>query len=222
MKNKEKKLIRWNLGLLATIFTYVFILGIIPLGKATGFVYSLVFSFIYMFAARIESAKGENRMYIFAGATILVLWFSELFYMNLLAVTSAFLSIIFLLYAIIKMLGRIALSKKASALEFIEAINIYFLMGIIGSILFRMVYQALPGESYNVPGDAALGYVDFIYFSFVTLSTLGYGDITPIDSFAKTLSIFLSISGQLYLTMIIALLIGKYLNAKSGSHSEKK
>jgi hypothetical protein len=106
---------------------------------------------------------------------------------------------------------RIASSKKVGILEFIEAINIYLLLGIAGSVLFRIVYTN-DLNSFNYPGDSLRETADFLYFSFVTISTLGYGDITPNDSFAKSLSIFLSVAGQLYLTMIIAMLVGKYLS----------
>ena len=108
------------------------------------------------------------------------------------------------------MVVRIASSKKVGVLEFVEAINIYLLLGIVGSILFRIVYTN-DANSFNYPGTLRET-ADFLYFSFVTISTLGYGDITPYDSFAKSLAIFLSVSGQLYLTMIIAMLVGKYLS----------
>jgi len=58
-----------------------------------------------------------------------------------------------------------------------------------------------------------------VYLSFETITTLGYGDITPNSPFAKNVAIFLSFAGQLYLTMIIALLMGKYLK---GAQSEEK
>jgi hypothetical protein len=41
---------------------------------------------------------------------------------------------------------------------------------------------------------------------------LGYGDVTPVSAFAKSLTIIIAISGQLYLTILIALLVGKYLS----------
>jgi len=52
----------------------------------------------------------------------------------------------------------------------------------------------------------------FIYYSFVTLTTVGYGDITPASSGAKVLTIFLCVAGQLYLTVLVGLIIGKYIS----------
>ncbi len=102
-------------------------------------------------------------------------------------------------------------------MEFVEAINAYFLLGIIGSTLFKIVYQLLPGTSFRIPVENLMPNVDFIYFSFVTLTSVGYGDITPIDPVAKSLAIFLGVVGQLYLALTIALLVGKYLSAKQES-----
>ncbi|WP_448572129.1 potassium channel family protein [Trichothermofontia sp.] len=50
------------------------------------------------------------------------------------------------------------------------------------------------------------------YYSFVTLATIGYGDIIPVTPLARTLSITLGIAGQMYLTILIAILVSKYLN----------
>ncbi|MGB5847163.1 MAG: ion channel [Ignavibacteriaceae bacterium] len=53
---------------------------------------------------------------------------------------------------------------------------------------------------------------DFIYFSFVTMMTLGYGDITSVLSLVKSMTLLVSISGQLYLTILVAMVGGKLLS----------
>jgi hypothetical protein len=69
----------------------------------------------------------------------------------------------------------------------------------------------IPGSFSQV--DSSEGnYPTFIYFGFVTLTTLGYGDITPDTILARSLSIFTALIGQLYLVIIMAILIGKYLH----------
>lgn len=211
---KLEKAAKYNLLMFVLIFIYVFIIGLIPDNNHRTEIYSIVFAIIYAVAAKIISHKGKNLYFVYAGITIITMWMSEIFNFHLLGITSAVISIIFLILIISLMVIKIAQSKKVGLVDFIEAINIYFLMGIIGSILFRIVYNFLPGDSFNIPGETLQPTVDFIYFSFVTLSTTGYGDITPIEPFAKSLSIFLSICGQLYLTMIIAVLVGKYLSSR--------
>ncbi|RLD54311.1 MAG: hypothetical protein DRJ05_14905, partial [Bacteroidetes bacterium] len=58
----------------------------------------------------------------------------------------------------------------------------------------------------------------YIYYTFVTISTLGYGDITPQGDIGKSLAILISVSGQLYIAIIIAMLVGKF----SGNMAAKK
>ena len=54
-----------------------------------------------------------------------------------------------------------------------------------------------------------------MYFTFINLTTTGFGDFLPLTPLAKSLSVLISITGQLYTAIIIAMLVGKYLN-KSG------
>lgn len=56
---------------------------------------------------------------------------------------------------------------------------------------------------------------DYMYFTFVSLTSTGYGDFLPLTPAAKSLSNLISITGQLYIAIIIATLVGKYLNKSS-------
>jgi hypothetical protein len=69
-----------------------------------------------------------------------------------------------------------------------------------------------PG-SYNISGEIQT--LDAIYYSFVTMTTLGYGDLLPLREESRSLSILLSILGPMYVAILIAMLVGKY-----SSHSE--
>jgi len=63
-------------------------------------------------------------------------------------------------------------------------------------------------DAFNFPNKLTL--LDSLYYVFVTLATLGYGDLLPVASHAKSLSILIAVSGQLYIAIIIALLVGKF------------
>jgi hypothetical protein len=65
-------------------------------------------------------------------------------------------------------------------------------------------------------------FVNFLYYSFITMSTVGYGDIIPCIPETQTLAYFLSITGQLYVAIIIAFLIGKLLmqSAQEKTHKD--
>jgi len=58
---------------------------------------------------------------------------------------------------------------------------------------------------------------DWIYFSFVTITTLGYGDITPLTQTARTLSFLEAIVGQFYIAVLVAGLVSAYISTKQDS-----
>jgi hypothetical protein len=63
--------------------------------------------------------------------------------------------------------------------------------------------------------DQVDNFSTYLYYGLVTLSTLGYGDIVPTMPFSKSLAILTSISGQLYIAIIIAMLVGKFASQKN-------
>jgi hypothetical protein len=79
------------------------------------------------------------------------------------------------------------------------------------------VLELLNSNSFNFSSaiTTAHEFEKFIYYSFVTLTTVGYGDITPNTSAAKVLTIFLCTAGQLYLTVLVGLIVGKYISKLS-------
>jgi hypothetical protein len=84
------------------------------------------------------------------------------------------------------------------------ALCLYFLAGIGFAYLYGAI-DTFGGPVFNQVATATTA--DTTYFSFVTLATLGYGDLTPATSWARLLSIFEAVGGQLYLVTIIALLV---------------
>jgi voltage-gated potassium channel len=66
------------------------------------------------------------------------------------------------------------------------------------------------------PGQSVPAFNDYLYFSFVTLTTLGYGDVTPVSHLARSMAILIAVTGQLYMTILIAMLVGKFLARSEG------
>lgn len=91
----------------------------------------------------------------------------------------------------------------------IGAINVYLLFALLGAILFEQI-QLIFGSS--IKGDVNLrgtdiDFVDYIYFSLSSLTTVGYGEITAANPAAKMLAVFLSTVGILYPAVVIARLV---------------
>ena len=56
--------------------------------------------------------------------------------------------------------------------------------------------------------------MDIPYYTLITLTTAGYGDITPVLPIAKSLSMFIAVTGQFYVAVIVAIIVGKYSSSK--------
>lgn len=116
----------------------------------------------------------------------------------------------FALYGIL----RAILVRQASGDAIFGAVCGYLLLGIIWSLLYSAVETASP-RSFHVPGaagaDGAAALPDrgaLGYYSFITLATVGYGDVTPNTPLARTLAWMEAIVGQLYLAILVAGLVG--------------
>lgn len=198
-----------NLILFSLNAVYIFVLGLFDGLVEMRFVYYTMISAIYI--ASVFTVKNSGIRYFVAPFLLIILtWITEILKFQLISEISGILSTVYFFFVIVLLVKRVAGSKNVGALEFLESINVYLLLGIAGSLLFNALYSYEP-TAFHYAGEALNNHSDFIYFSFVTMTTLGYGDITPVSPLARSLSIFFSVSGQLYLTMIIAMLVGKYI-----------
>jgi hypothetical protein len=105
---------------------------------------------------------------------------------------------------------RVAMtSSRVSGELLYAALSVYMLLGI----LFGIVHYAIGLEwrdAYILPAGEVFSLRTSIYFSFVTQTTLGYGDILPRSELARGLTIVQGITGQLYLAVMVARLVGLY------------
>lgn len=86
----------------------------------------------------------------------------------------------------------------------------YLIIGLLGGFLAAGLAYLFP-ESYIHTAAKHMELYNYIYYSFVTTTTLGYGDIVPADEKSQALALLLVISGQLFLTVIIAMNIAKFM-----------
>lgn len=106
------------------------------------------------------------------------------------------------------MLIRHLFSVKPQAEKLLAAINFYLLTGITFSYLYLMVNLVSPG-AFDLANQSISSWPDYLYFSFVTLTTLGYGDILPLSSLAQSLVTLEAVIGVLSPTVMIARFVGK-------------
>jgi hypothetical protein len=99
------------------------------------------------------------------------------------------------------------------------ALSLYLLLGLIFALIFTVIAELLPGSFFYAAARSADVAVkpmaDMVYFSFVTLATLGYGDIVPLSGSARGLAILEAIVGQMYLVVVVARLVSVYGQSES-------
>ena len=118
----------------------------------------------------------------------------------------------FFLFAIIQMLIFIYGQKEVTRDLIVGAAVVYLFMALMWTFIFVVVETLHPG-SFNLPEGVDIEATrQFVYYSFVTLTTLGYGDITPITSMARSLCILEAVIGQLYLVAQVAWLVGVHVS----------
>jgi hypothetical protein len=124
-----------------------------------------------------------------------------------------------LLAFVIANLLRFTLRASVVTVEVLCAsISAYLMLGLMWTVAYWLVDQMTPGGafSFNTSRGAQSmnGFTGF-YFSFITLSTVGYGDITPVSRVARWLAAMEAITGLLYVAVLIARLVSLYSTAKS-------
>ena len=95
------------------------------------------------------------------------------------------------------------------------ALDAYLLVGVIFGVGYSLLDQVSPGL-FGAPLEHDLDLSRAFYFSFVTLATLGYGDIVPASGTARGIAIVEAIAGQMYLAVLVARLVSLYSQKEKG------
>jgi Ion channel len=121
---------------------------------------------------------------------------------------------------------RSALRHKEVTGETISmSVSVYLMFGLNWALLYAVIFQLQPG-AFRLDGspfppegsspDVLQVVPAFIYFSLITLTTIGYGDITPVTPQARYAALAEGITGQLYLAILVARLVGLYMAGSAG------
>lgn len=129
-----------------------------------------------------------------------------------LQVVGGFCGAAFFIFAIIQILIFVYTQKEVTRDLIAGAAIVYLLMALAWSFIFGVVESLNPG-SFSIPDIEGISTSRvFLYYSFVTITTLGYGDITPVTSLARSLCILEAVIGQLYLVVQVAWLVGVHVS----------
>jgi len=108
----------------------------------------------------------------------------------------------------VAVVSRIVHHTRVTVETLLGAICVYVLIGLLFAYM-DLAYQLIAGSSYFAqPGNH--GSSDFVYFSFITMTTVGYGDLSPATGLPRTLAVLEALSGQIFLVVLVARLVAMY------------
>ncbi|MBI3924919.1 MAG: hypothetical protein HY319_05210 [Armatimonadetes bacterium] len=125
----------------------------------------------------------------------------------------------FLLYVTIAILLDVFSSSDVSLDKLFGAVSAYLLVGIVFGLVYSAMDTLAPGSfgvtykaSAPLASDDWESFNNFMYFSLVTLSTVGYGDIVPLTESTRALSMLEAVFGQFYIALLVGRLLALYLH----------
>ena len=181
-----------------------------------------VIGFSTLLAIGLWSLRSSGRVFsaaiafVIAGIMLNLLY--EYYDNTVFLYTSTLAMLAFLFTAAGVAMKQIAMDENISANRIIGAVCVYLMLGVIWALMYSLMETVIPGSFAGLADQAANSKwnPDWVYFSFVTLTTLGYGDILPLTFSARSLAYFEAIIGQFYLAVLVAGLVGAYLSEKQG------
>jgi hypothetical protein len=151
-------------------------------------------------AATLAAASG---IVIFAGLVLE----HRVIYLPVVALFTTYLA-----YTIGVVLRRMVITTQIDADILCGAAAIYFLIGVVWAMTYWLIYELDKGAFTAVPALAVppFRFHQFLYYSFSSLTTLGIGDITPINRFAQIWTTLETATGNLYIALLVARLVSLY------------
>ncbi len=135
--------------------------------------------------------------------------------------------IIFLVYTQWIILRQVMQTQHVTESEIFSAVSVYIMIGLAYAFVFQFIELVIPGSF--VFGSAGRSFSSFIYFSFETLATVGFGDISVITPLARSVTILEMITGVMYLAIFIGVLVNAHYrfrdeswNGENGAKTEEK
>jgi len=118
----------------------------------------------------------------------------------------------FLLVAILCTLRQVVFDTAISANRLVGAVSVYLMLGVLWAAIYTVIELAAPGSFDGLSASVGRGWDgSWLYFSFVTMTTLGYGDLLPVSAVARVAAYMQAVFGQFYIAILVAGLVSAYI-----------
>ena len=181
-----------------------------------GFLVELALDAILL--AGVHSVGAGRHRWPFLALTVVTLavrWGEHFAGVGALDVGALLITVIWLLYAVSILIGHLFQRTDVTVDTILSAVVTYLLVAVAFTLVFEIIELRQPGSFSGVPGDANSNRAELassmMYFSLVSITTMGFGDIVPVSGLARPLVVLEGVFGQLYLAVMIARLVGLHL-----------
>jgi len=182
------------------------------------FIEDTLFTVAMLFAVL---AVGGSRRTLLWGIVLVVPmlmahWARESLWAGLAPGAGTFPALLFVLFVVAHLLRFILRAPRVDSEVLCAGIVTYLMLGLLWAIAYALVYRLAPGSFAFTPAAKAGQVMDgftAMYFSFITLSTVGYGDFVPLSPAARMLVMTEAVTGTLYLAVLISRLVSLHASA---------
>jgi voltage-gated potassium channel len=215
-ERKNKSAVANGMLLFFTLVT-VFVIPISPI-EYLEFLFACSITGIVIFS--VLSLK-QNRKFtrIFAIFSLMLIWSSYFVDTTFFRLGLRFINFFFFLFLVFSLIKQISSISTVTFKVIVDSITGYLLLGFAFSLIVTAISLTIPDAySTSINGNLETKFIEpiqnNIYYTFMTFTTTGYGDIVPIHPFSKSLAVLIGVFGQLYVAVIISMLVGKYASSK--------
>ena len=201
-----------SIELLASLVVLICVAAFFELHKTYGVIISLLFAAVLVTAVRVVATGNRHRMiaYFLAIFWLVISIISVATQIEFLKIFSNLLFIAFCFFCVGAILRRIVTAKKVDSEVICESVSAYLLIAVIWAVSYELIYFLNP-ESFSPAEDGTILTLNhFIYFSLTTITTLGYGDITPVSVPVGIWSTLEAVTGVFYMAILVARLVSMY------------
>jgi voltage-gated potassium channel len=213
--SRPKPVFRFSVGqFLAALVLNILMSPFVDRLSAGDLIETLLFTLVLLSA--VLSIAGGGRALVgvvLATAAVLGPWLDYLWPDLSIYVVTRAAGLLFISFVVIQLLRFIVYAPRVDSQVLCAAVAGYLLSGLAWSLAYKLLGRLDPNSfvfTLSSKSDQSMNGFSSLYFSFITLSTVGYGDIVPVSAVARMLAMVEAMFGMFYVTLLIARLVSLY------------
>jgi hypothetical protein len=217
ISDSTRKQIVANISLMVFLIFAIFLVRVFPpQSQKTLYYFCITGILISAFFCMGFGFRKNLRWFVIVA--IIMLWSYFITDNNVVNVVSKSLNIYIFFAIALLLVKQVASSKSVNRIMILEAVNGYMMIAMFYSIIIGLVMFYDPGAfnfhgSISKQSDQVLyNFNEYLYYGFNAFASVTYGDVMPVSPLAKSISMALSFTGQMYVAIIISMLVGKYIS----------